>query len=217
LTVVDVLVSSLPYLLRGALVTLWLAAIVVTAGTLLGVALGILATLPNRFLRAAITAYIFVLRGTPVLVVMFLGYYAFPALGYRVNAYVAVGVAQVIYVSAFAAEIVRSAILSVPAGQIAAARSLGMRRPAVLAQVILPQATRIAIPPLLNNSLTAVKQTSYASVVGVWELTYAAREVVERTLASFQIFLGVMTIYFAICYPLSLLARWCERRIEVRT
>jgi ABC-type amino acid transport system permease subunit len=65
--------------------------------------------------------------------------------------------------------------------------------------------------PLLNNSLTAIKQTSYASVVGVWELTYAALEIVERTLASFQIFLGVMAIYFIICYPLSMLARWCER------
>src|SRR5207244_12528757 len=124
----------------------------------------------------------------------------------------AVGFAHVVYVGAFTAEIVRSAILSVHPGQIAAAKSLGMRRTAILREVVLPQAVRIAIPPLLNNALTAIKQTSYASVVGAWELTYAAREVVERTLASFQIFLGVMAIYFTICYPLSLLARWWERR-----
>lgn len=208
----NVLASNLPYLLQGALVTLWLAAAVVTIGTLLGIGLGVLAAAGGRIVPRLITTYIFVLRGIPVLVVMFLGYYAFPALGYRVNAYVAVGVAQIIYVSAFVAEIVRSAILSVPSGQIAAAKSIGMRRITILAQVILPQAARIALPPLLNNSLTAVKQTSYASVVGAWELTYAAREVVERTLASFQIFLGVMAIYFAICYPLSLLARWGEKR-----
>jgi polar amino acid transport system permease protein len=145
---------------------------------------------------------------------MFLGYYAFPTMGYRVNAYVAVGIAQIVYVSAFAAEIVRSAILSVPPGQIMAAKGLGMRRGAILMHVILPQATRIAIPPLLSNSLIAVKQTSYASVVGAWELTYAAREIVERTLASFQIFTGVMAIYFAICYPLSRLASWCEKRLD---
>jgi polar amino acid transport system permease protein len=208
----NVLASNLPYLLQGALVTLWLAAAVVTIGTLLGVGFGVLAAAGGRIVPRLIATYIFVLRGIPVLVVMFLGYYAFPALGYRVNAYVAVGVAQIIYVSAFVAEIVRSAILSVPSGQIAAAKSIGMRRRTILAQVILPQAARIALPPLLNNSLTAVKQTSYASVVGAWELTYAAREVVERTLASFQIFLGVMAIYFAICYPLSLLARWGEKR-----
>jgi ABC-type amino acid transport system permease subunit len=136
-------------------------------------------------------------------------------LGLRVNVYVAVGLAQAIYVSAFAAEIVRSAILSVPPGQIAAARSLGMRRYKILTEVVRPLAVRIAIPPLLNNSLTAVKQTSYASIVGAWELTYAAREVVERTLASFQIFLGAMVIYFVICYPLSVLASWCERRTAI--
>src|SRR5262249_14052227 len=177
--------------------------------------LGILATGRSRMVRAAITVYIFVLRGIPVLVVMFLGYYAFPALGFRVNAYVAVGVAQIVYVGAFTAEIVRSAILSGHPAQIAAAKSLGRRRGAILRELFLPQAPCIAIPPLLNNALTAVKQTAYASVVGAWELTYAAREIVERTLASFQIFLGVMAIYFAICYPLSLLARWYEKRLGV--
>jgi His/Glu/Gln/Arg/opine family amino acid ABC transporter permease subunit len=212
---INVLLTNLPYLLRGALVTLWLALIVVTLGTLLGTGLGILAAGNSRMMRAAITVYIFALRGIPVLVVMFLGYYAFPALGVRVDAYVAVGLAQIVYVGAFTAEIVRSAILSVHPGQVAAAKSLGMRRGAILREVLLPQAARIAIPPLLNNSLTAVKQTSYASIVGAWELTYAAREIVERTLASFQIFLGVMAIYFAICYPLSLLARWYEKRLTV--
>ncbi len=208
----SVLVANLPYLLRGAVVTLWLALAVVVLGTLAGAALGIVAALGGRLARAAITAYILTLRGIPVLVVMFLGYYALPAMGVRVSATVAVGLAQTIYVSAFVAEIVRSAIRSVPSGQVAAARSLGMRRGRILIYVILPQAVRIAIPPLLNNALVAVKQTSYASIVGVWELTYAAREVVERTLASFQIFLGAMAIYFLICYPLSLVAAWSEKR-----
>lgn len=211
----NVLINNLPYLLKGALVTLELSVVVLIAGNLLGLVIGIVATSVGRIGQSLITAYIFVLRGIPILVIMLLGYYAFPALGYRVPAYVAVGVAQIIYVSAFVAEIVRSAILSVPSGQIAAARSLGMRRFSILKEIVLPQATRIAIPPLLNNSLTAIKQTSYVSVVGVWELTYAAREVVERTLASFQIFLGVMAIYFIICYPLSLLARRWERRAAV--
>jgi His/Glu/Gln/Arg/opine family amino acid ABC transporter permease subunit len=210
-----VLYSNFPYLMSGAVMTIWLSLAVVVVGTAIGIGLGILASVGGRVVRATITAYIFVLRGIPVLVVMFLGYYAFPALGYRVNSYLAVGIAQIIYVGAFAAEIVRSAIVSVPSSQIAAAKSLGMRRYAILAHVVLPQATRIAIPPLLNNSLIAIKQTSYASIVGAWELTYAAREVVERTLASFQIFLGVMLIYFAICYPLALLARWYERRLVV--
>jgi len=211
----NVLIASLPYLLKGAQVTLWLSLVVVSLGTLLGIGLGILAAIGNIFLRTLITTYIFALRGVPVLIVMFLGYYACPALGFRVNAYIAVGAAQIIYIGAFVAEIMRSAIASVPPGQVAAARSLGMRRFTVLRQVVLPQAARIAVPPILNNSLTAIKQTSYASIVGVWELTYAAREIVERTLAAFQIFLGVMAIYFLICYPLSLAARWSERHLLV--
>jgi His/Glu/Gln/Arg/opine family amino acid ABC transporter permease subunit len=208
-----VLEMNLPYLLKGALVTLWLSLAVVSLGTLLGIAVGITAAIGGRAARAVVTSYVFILRGVPVLVVMFLGYYAFPALGIQVNAYVAVGLAQIVYVGAFVAEITRSSIASVPRGQVAAARSLGMRRGAVLCYVVLPQAARIAIPPLLNNALTAIKQTSYASIVGAWELTYAAREIVERTLAAFQIFLGVMVIYFLICYPLSLAARWSEKRL----
>jgi polar amino acid transport system permease protein len=211
----NVLVNNLPYLMSGAIITLWLSLAVVSFSLLLGVVIGTLGAVGGRASRAFVTAYIFILRGIPVLVVMFLGYYAFPAFGYRANAYVAVGMAQIIYAGAFVAETVRSAILSVPTGQIDAARSLGMQRGRILAYVIFPQAVRLAIPPLLNTSLTTIKQTSYASVVGAWELTYAAREVVERTLAAFQIFLGVMAIYFCICYPLAALARWCEGRFVV--
>ena len=211
----DVLIANLPYLSRGASTTLVLSIVVVGLGSLLGTALGIAVSMSGRLLRALITSYIFTLRGIPVLVVMLLGYYILPSISGRSNAYVAVAAAQIIYVAAFVAEIIRSAIQSVPPGQIAAARSLGMRSFSILHAVILPQATRIAIPPLLNNALTAVKQTSYVSVAGVWELTYAAREVVERTLASFQILLGVMAIYILICYPLSLLARASERRFKV--
>ena len=211
----DVLVKNLPYLLSGAIVTVWLAGAVVLLSTALGIVLGTIGAVGGPAARALVTAYIFVLRGIPVLVVMFLGYYAFPAMGYRVNAYVAVGIAQIVYAGAFVAEIVRSAILSVPSGQVAAARSLGMRRRKILTQVVIPQAIRIAIPPLLNTALTTIKQTSYASIVGAWELTYAAREIVERTLASFQIFLGVMAIYFVICYPLAVLSRRLERRFVV--
>jgi polar amino acid transport system permease protein len=211
----NVLVNNLPYLMSGAIITLWLSLAVVSLSLLLGIVIGTLGAVGGRAARAFVTAYIFILRGIPVLVVMFLGYYAFPAFGYRANAYVAVGMAQIIYAGAFVAETVRSAILSVPAAQIDAARSLGMQRGRILAHVVFPQAARLAIPPLLNTSLTTIKQTSYASVVGAWELTYAAREVVERTLAAFQIFLGVMAIYLCICYPLAALARWCEGRFVV--
>ncbi len=210
----NILQANLPYLLKGAVYTVYLSVVVVSLGTCLGAALGILSTLVPRIVQWLITLYIFVFRGIPVLVVMFLGYYLFPAFGVRLNAYTAVAISMIFYVAAFVAEATRGAIQAVPSGQIAAAKSIGMRRWTMMRQVILPQAARLAIPPILNIALMAIKQTSYASVVGAWELSFAAREVVERTLAAFQIFLGVMLIYFVICYPLSRIAAYLERRLS---
>ena len=208
----DIFIHNLPYLLRGAVQTVWIALAGVVTGTVLGILLGVLATARAWPIRALITAYVFVVRGVPVLVWMFLAYYALPAFGILIGDVYAVVGALILYTAAFVTEITRGAVLAVPRGQIDAAKALGMRRMATLRYVILPQAVKIAIPPLLNNSVMMVKQTSYVSVVGVWELTYAAREIVERTLAAFQIFFGVMILYFLICYPLALAAQLLERR-----
>lgn len=209
----SVLQSNLPYLLQGAVYTVILSVIVVSCGTVLGVGIGVLAAVGGKVIRSVITAYIFVFRGIPVLVVMFLGFYSFPAMGLRLDAYTAVAISMIVYVGAFVAEATRGAIAAVSAGQMEAAKSLGMRKSVIMREIILPQAMRLLIAPVLNISLMAIKQTSYASIVGAWELSFAAREVVERTLAAFQIFLGVMIIYFIICYPLSLAARALEKRL----
>jgi len=209
--VLPVFFDNLPYLLNGAVKTIVLALAGVTTGTLLGMALGIFSVMAPAPIRWGITTYVFVVRGIPVLVWMFLAYYMLPAMGIIVGDFVAVVGALIMYTGAFVTEIFRGAVLAVPSGQVNAARSLGMRRWTMLKLVILPQAMKLSIPPLLNNSVMMIKATSYVSVVGVWELTYAAREVVERTLAPFQIFLGVMILYFFICYPLSILAKRLEQ------
>jgi His/Glu/Gln/Arg/opine family amino acid ABC transporter permease subunit len=211
--VLKVLVANFPYLLKGATITLGLAVCCISAGTLLGTALGVTAALARRPMRIIITIYVFIIRGTPALVLMFLAYFTFPAFGIHIPNIYAVGLALVLYTGAYVTEIIRGSILSVPTGQILAAKALGMRWYKVLTQVTVPQALKLAIPPLLNNSVVMVKATSYASIVGVWELTYAATEVSERTLAPFEVFLGVMILYFAICYPLSLASQWLEKRI----
>lgn len=208
----DAFIQNLPYLLRGTLVTLQLATIGVIGGTVVGVLMGTASATAGSAVRWLIATYVFVVRGVPVLVWMFMGYFGLPLLGAELSGFVAVSIVLVGYTAAFVSEIVRGAIQSVPRGQIEAARSLGMRRGKILRLVVLPQAMKVSLPPLVNNSVMMVKQTAYVSIVGVWELTYAAREVVERTTAPFQIFIGVMLIYFAICYPLALMAR----RLEVR-
>lgn len=208
----DIFIANLPYLMKGAAQTIWLALVGVGLGTLLGIVLGIASATFGGVLGPVVGVYVFIIRGIPVLVWMFLAYYMLPQLGLIVGDFTAVIGALILYTGAFVTEIARGAVLSVPKHQIEAAKGLGMQRFTMLRLVILPQAMAMSVPPLLNNSVMMIKATAYVSVVGVWELTYAAREVVERTLAAFQIFLGVMLIYFLICYPLTIAARRLEKR-----
>ena len=133
--------------MQGAVYTAWMAVASIAAGTSLGVLLGVLATVFPAAIRAPITAYVFIVRGIPILVLMFLAYYALPALGVRAGDYVTVTGALVIYCTAYVIEITRGAILAVPRTQIDAARGLGMRLGQVLRLVVLPQAIRLSLPP----------------------------------------------------------------------
>ncbi|HEV7577950.1 MAG TPA: amino acid ABC transporter permease [Caldimonas sp.] len=209
----DLLLQSLPYLMKGAVQTLWMALAAIVLGTLMGIGLGFAAV--SRFLvvRVLIDAYVFVLRGIPVLVLMFITYYAFPAVGYRISNYAAVTVALTLYAAAFYTDIVRGSLRSLPKGQTEAAKSLGMSRSWIVLDILAPQALKHSIAPWLNTSIVTLKSTSYASIVGAWELTYASKEIVERTLATFEIFGAVMVFYFILCYPMSLAARRFEKQI----
>jgi len=208
----DKLIISFPYLLKGAVHTAWMSVVTIILGTLLGIILGILIVYGPTFLRRSITGYVFVIRGIPILVLMFLTYYALPALGVNIGDYVTVCGALVIYCGAYVTEITRGAILAVPRTQFDAAKGVGMRLSQYLRLVIFPQAARMSIPPMLNNCIMMVKSTAYVSIVGVWELSYAAREVAERTLSPFQVFFGAMIIYFAICYPMAIVAQRLEKK-----
>jgi His/Glu/Gln/Arg/opine family amino acid ABC transporter permease subunit len=211
----DVLLQNLPYLMKGAVQTIWMSLLAVVFGTLLGLCLGFAAVSRFRTLRAVIDTYIFLIRGIPVLILMFIAYYAFPAMGYRISNYAAVTIALVIYAGAFYTDVVRGALQAVPRGQTEAAKSLGIPRKWIVLDILLPQAIKPSIPPWLNISIVTVKSTSYAAIVGAWELTYASKEIVERTLATFEIFSAVMLFYFVICYPLSLLSRRLEKQSVV--
>ncbi|HEX4802465.1 MAG TPA: amino acid ABC transporter permease, partial [Myxococcaceae bacterium] len=104
------------------------------------------------------------------------------------------------------------AIQSIPRGQMEAARSLGFSYLQSMALVILPQAVRRMIPPMMGLFTTVIKDTSLAAIINVFELTTAARQIIERTLASFEIWIFAAGLYFLICYPISVLSQWLERR-----
>ena len=211
----SVLSQSLPYLAKGAVDTIVMASLAISIGSALGLVLGLAAGSRSKLLRSAIDAFIFLTRGIPILVIMFITYYAFPALGYRVSSFAAVTVALTLYAAAFYTDVMRGALAAVPRGQLEAARSLGIARVPTVFHILLPQAMKSSIPPWLNTSIVIVKSTSYAAIVGAWELTYAAKEIVERTLATFEIFGAVMVAYFIICYPMSLVSRRLEKRAAV--
>lgn len=211
----DVLIQTYPYLLKGAWQTVQMSLATIVLGTLLGLLLGLIAVSRSGVLRALVDSYVFLMRGVPILVLMFITYYAFPAVGYRISSMAAVTVALILYAGAFYADVVRGALRALPRGQTEAAMGLGLPHRWILFEILLPQAVKPSLPPWLNTSIVMVKSTSYASIVGAWELTYASKEVVERTLATFEVFTAVMLFYFAICYPLSMLSRRLEKQAAV--
>ncbi|HEV8031471.1 MAG TPA: amino acid ABC transporter permease [Stellaceae bacterium] len=206
------LYHSFWYLLRGAGMTLLMAGVAVVPATVFGLVLALAQVFGRRLMRAAVVGYLFLVRGIPLLVLLTFAYYLLPLTGIDLPPFWAVVLVIALYYAAFMSEVFRAGILSLPAAQWDAARSLGMTRSLMLQVVVLPQALRLAAPPFVSLCISLVKATSLVSIVGLWELTMASREVVERTLAPFQIFIGAAAIYFCICYALALYGRHLERR-----
>jgi His/Glu/Gln/Arg/opine family amino acid ABC transporter permease subunit len=201
------------YLLRGAGVTLLMAAVSVVPATICGMALAVAQVFGNRAVKSIVVAYLFLIRGIPLLVLLTFTYYLLPLTGIDLPPFWGVVVVFALYYAAFMSEVFRAGILSLPRAQWDAARSLGMTRRLMLQIVIFPQALRLASPPFVSLCANLVKATSLVSIVGLWELTMASREIVERTLAPFQIFVGAAVVYFCICYTLALYGRHLERRV----
>jgi polar amino acid transport system permease protein len=150
-----------------------------------------------------------------LLVLLTFVYYLLPLTGIDLPPFWGFVLVMACYYAAFMSEAFRAGILSLPQAQWDAAKSLGMSRRQMLHIVIFPQAMRLAAPPFINLCINLIKATSLVSIVGLWELTMASREVVERTLAPFQIFLAAAALYFCICYALALYGKHLERRVLV--
>lgn len=192
-----------------------MATTAIVPATLLGVLLALARIFGSRVTRSVITSYIFLVRGIPLLVLLTFVYYLLPLTGIDLPPFWGVVLVLACYYAAFMSEAFRAGILSLPQAQWDAAKSLGMSRRLMLRIVIFPQALRLAAPPFINLCISLVKATSLVSIVGLWELTMASREVVERTLAAFQIFLAAAAMYFCICYALALYGKYLERRALV--
>jgi cystine transport system permease protein len=147
--------------------------------------------------------YVSLIRGTPLLLQLFIIFFGLPSLGVEFNPWTAAILAFTLNVGGYAAEVIRSAILSVPKGQWEAAATIGMSYSTTLRRVVLPQATRTAIPPLSNTLISLVKDTSLASTITVTELTRRAQEIAAPTYQFFALY-GLAAIYYwVVCLALS--------------
>jgi polar amino acid transport system permease protein len=203
------------YLLEAARWTLLLSLIALVGGGVLGLVLALGRVSRVGILRLLATAYIQLIQGTPLLVLLFLSYFGLSMAGFRLDPVVAAGLSLTIYVGAFLGEIWRGCIEAVPRTQWEASDCLGLNRFQQYTHVILPQAMRIATAPTVGFMVQVVKNTSLASIIGFVELTRAGQIVNNSTFQPFLVFLFVGAIYFAICYPLSLASRALERRLHV--
>jgi polar amino acid transport system permease protein len=205
--------GDLVYLLMAARWTLGLSLIAFAGGGLLGFILAVLRIARGRVPRGIAAAYVQLFQGTPLLMQLFVVYFGMGIFGYDVPALVAAAVALTLYGAAFLADIWRGALQAVPKAQWEGATALGFGFLQQLRLVILPQAVRLAVPPTVGFLVQLVKNTSLASIVGFIELTRAGQIINNATFQPFLVFLVVAAIYFALCFPLSVLSRRLEARL----
>ncbi|GLR80897.1 amino acid ABC transporter permease (plasmid) [Azospirillum oryzae] len=200
------------FLLSAVQWTLMLSVIAFIGGGIVGLFVALGRTSDVKPLRLLATGYIQVFQGTPLLMQLFLVFFGATVIGIDMSPWVAAAVGLTLNTSAFLGEIWRGCIQSVPRGQWEAARSLGLRYPGLMRYVVLPQAVKVAVPPTVGYLVQVIKGTSLAAIIGFVELTRAGQIVNNATFQPFLVFSIVAAIYFALCWPLSLLSQRLEAR-----
>ena len=209
----DIIVKSIPLLAEGIVVTLQVSAIAAGLGLLLGVICGLGALSRSRPVRWIVTAYVDFIRGTPLLIQIFLVFFALPMVGIRVDEFWAGVIAFSLNAAAFVAEGVRGGVGSIEKGQTEAAKAIGMRHSQILVFILLPQAYRQMVPPLTNELISLVKNSSLLSVISVYELTRAGQAIISVHFVPFEIYTLLALYYYALIKSLSWLSAQLERRL----
>jgi polar amino acid transport system permease protein len=211
---VAALYKAIPALFWGATVTLRVTVLSIVIGLLIGIVAGLARVWPNTFLRTVASAYIELVRGTPLLVQIFLVYFGLPALGLNLDPFVAGIIAMGVNSGAYVGEIVRGGIESIAQGQMEAALSLGMTWWQAMYYVILPQAFVRILPPLGNEFIALLKDSSLVSTIAIAELTRTGQIIITRTFKSFEIWSGVALFYFVMTYAISRVVKYSEKRLR---
>jgi polar amino acid transport system permease protein len=208
----DVLLRSLPLLLTGLKVTAQLGITSIVAGLVLGLATALLRLYAATALRVLSKLYIDIFRSIPILVLLIVVYYALPFVGLRLSPFMSAAVTLSLVSGAYTAEIFRAGIEAIPRGQFEASQALGLSFRHTLQDVVLPQAIRVVIPPLTNNSINVIKDTALASVVAMPDLLKQATQAQALEANPTPLIVAAL-IYIAFLWPLVLLVGRLERRM----
>ena len=201
-------------LMTGMWTTIWISFISGVLGLIIGLATGLARISKNYTVSGLAIAYIEFIRGTPLLVQIFIAYF-FVGTVFNLSRNVAGIGALALFAGAYVAEIVRAGIQSISRGQMEAARSLGMTVPQAMLDVILPQALKRILPPLSGQFISLIKDSSLVSVIAITDLTKSGREIITSTFATFEVWLVVAAMYLVITSVLSQLVFYMERRFAV--
>lgn len=209
------LMRSLPFFLKGVWMTVAVAGLSLIAGTVIGFICGILRAGKNKVVRAVIGIWVDLIRGTPFLVQVFIIFFILPSAGIELEAFPAAVIALTNLTASFICEIVAGGILAVPKGQIEAGTASGLSYYQQLRYIVLPQALRTILPPLVGQYVLLVKDSSVVSAIGVVDITRVGWLTVQRVPEGLMVFGLVGILYFAICYPLINLSGYLERRMTI--
>ncbi|WP_010676522.1 amino acid ABC transporter permease [Bacillus timonensis] len=207
--------NSLSPMLSGAIqYTIPLTLISFIGGLILALLTAMMRLSKSKLIQAPAIIYVSAIRGTPLLVQLFIIFYGLPNIGINIDPFPSAAIAFILNVGAYASEIIRASILSIPKGQWEAAFTIGMTRWTALRRIILPQAARVSVPPLSNSFISLVKDTSLASLVLVAELFRKAQEIAARTYDFLLLYIEAALVYWVICFLLSLVQEILERRLN---
>ncbi|WP_102693326.1 amino acid ABC transporter permease [Rummeliibacillus pycnus] len=209
----NILIENWNMYIEGFLNTLYISLIGLVGSFLLGTILAVLRIAPIKPLNWIGTAYVEFFRNIPLLIIAFFFYTALPTIGLQLNGFQAGTLALIIYTSAFIAEAVRAGILSVSKGQTEAARSSGLTYIQTMRYVVLPQAIKIVIPPLGNQFINLVKNSSILTILAAGDLMYQADLISTRTFVTFDVYIFVAVFYLVITIPLSTGVNYLEKRL----
>jgi len=204
-----------PFFLKGLWMTSKIGFISLVTCTLIGFILGIFRSSDSTILKRMVGVYVAFVRGTPFVVQIFIVFFILPEWGVQLEAFSAALLAMAIMGSAFICEIVAGGINSIPKGQWEAATSAGLNRIQQLRLVIIPQAMKVILPPLVGQYVLLIKDTSVVSVIGIMELTRVGWVTVVRIPEGLMVFTLVGFLYFIISYPLILLSNYLEKKMAV--